>query len=355
MKKKKWMLAAVLSAAIVSSSMLSVPADASFQLMAEVPEGYEITDRSIFVTQNACYPVYWKISDHNAVLVLTDYLCNFVEIEVPTTPENMVSKYEEIKEKYADVVNTFDQYMQGQDTYYGVMRIAMFDTLDEEGNLIKDPSAIKSKRGEMQKMCQELQEAGVVTSASYASYIVNQNFGRYCNGIFVDELPQTELESLEAFVVQQFGEEITVRWVEIQDERDEDFFVVDGFQNVDETFAAQEILEKQFEGIVTDVPACLEESLNMCKVGEVNLLTAADACGDVDNDGTVSVEDAVSVLTYYAQQSAGLEAKLTQTAATEESAFLAADVDGDGQITVEDAVAILNYYAKQSAGLDAAW
>lgn len=77
--------------------------------------------------------------------------------------------------------------------------------------------------------------------------------------------------------------------------------------------------------------------------------------GDIDGDGTVSVEDAVSVLTYYAQQSAGLEAKLTQAVDTEESAFLAADVDGDGQITVEDAVAILTYYAKKSAGLDAAW
>ena len=80
-----------------------------------------------------------------------------------------------------------------------------------------------------------------------------------------------------------------------------------------------------------------------------------DYLGDIDSDGTVSVEDAVSTLTYYAQQSAGLEAKLTQAADTEESAFLAADVDGDGQITVEDAVAILTYYAKKSAGLDAAW
>ncbi len=79
--------------------------------------------------------------------------------------------------------------------------------------------------------------------------------------------------------------------------------------------------------------------------------------GDVDSDGKVTVEDAVAVLTYYAQQSAGLEAKLLQenAATTEDTAFLAADVDGDGKITVEDAVAILTYYAKQSAGLDAEW
>ncbi len=83
--------------------------------------------------------------------------------------------------------------------------------------------------------------------------------------------------------------------------------------------------------------------------------STGDYLGDIDSDGTVSVEDAVSTLTYYAQQSAGLEANLTQAADTEESAFLAADVDGDGQITVEDAVAILTYYAKKSAGLDTAW
>lgn len=353
MKKKKWMLAAILSAAMVSSSILSVPADASFQLMAEVPEGYEITDLSfISITQNGYYPVYWKISDHNAVLVLTNYICNFVEIEVPTTPENMVSKYEEIKEKYADLVGTFDQYMQNEDTYYGVVRIAMFDSLDEEGNLIKDPSVIKSKRGEIQKMCQELQEAGVVTSASYTSYAASEHFGYYDNSVYIEELPQTELESLEAFVTQQFGGEITVREIKASYGN---IYVVEEFQNVDEAFAAQEILEKQFGETVMYVPASFPESSSMYRAEAINLLTAADACGDIDQDGTVSVEDAVSALTYYAQQSAGLEAKLTQAAATEESAFLAADVDGDGQVTIEDAVAILTYYAKKSAGLDAAW
>ena len=354
MKKKKWMLAAVLSVAMVSSLIWSVPVDAVFQLPAEVPEGYEITDFSVsFDTRKGYYPVYRKIANHNEAFALTDYSCNFVEIGVPITPENMVSKYKEIEEKYADMIALFDMYLQN--VYDDVLYIIMYDIFDEEMNLIKDPSMITSKRGEVQKMCQELQEAGVVTSASYASYAVSECFGHFFNAVYIEGLPQTELESLEAFVAQQFGEEITVRWVEIQDEQGEDFFIVDGFQNVDEAFAAQDILEEQFGEIVTDVPLYFEESSSIYRVGEVNLLTAADACGDVDNDGTVSVEDAVSVLTYYAQQSAGLEAKLTQTAATEESAFLAADVDGDGQITVEDAVAILNYYAKQSAGLDAAW
>ena len=351
MKKKKWMLAAVLSVAMVSSLIWSVPVDAVFQLPAEVPEGYEIVDLPLTTyTNDGYYPVYRKISDHNKVLVLTNYLCNFVEIGVPITTENMVSKYEEIKKKYANVIVTFD--MHSQNVYDDVLYLTMYDVFYEEGNLIKDPSMVTSKRGEVQKMCQELQEAGVVTSASYASYAVSEHFGYYDNAVYIEGLPQTESKSLKLFVRQQFGKEITVREIK---ELYGDVYIVEKFQNVDEAFAAQAILEKQFGEITTYVPDSFPDAPNMCKVGEVNLLTAADACGDVDNDGTVSVEDAVSVLTYYAQQSAGLEAKLTQAADTEESSFLAADVDGNGQITVEDAVAILNYYAKQSAGLDAAW
>lgn len=73
--------------------------------------------------------------------------------------------------------------------------------------------------------------------------------------------------------------------------------------------------------------------------------------GDVDNNGTVSVEDAVLVLTYYAQQSAGLNP-------SENTQFVnihRGDIDGDSTISVEDAVSILTYYAQQSAGLHPIW
>lgn len=67
--------------------------------------------------------------------------------------------------------------------------------------------------------------------------------------------------------------------------------------------------------------------------------------GDVDGDGQVMVEDAVAVLTEYAQRSAGLGSALT---AEQERC---SDIDEDGSITVEDACGILTYYAMQSAGL----
>ncbi len=355
MKKKKWMIAAALFTAMVSSSMMSVPADAIFQLVTDVPDGYEIfsDENSLyFVSDNGYYPAYRNTLNHNNVLVLTNYRCNIVEIEIPTAPENMVPKYAEIEEKYADVIDTFDQYAQNLSG--DTLQITMYDAFDEDGNRIKDPSLVESKRGKMQKMCRELLEAGVVTSASYTPYNALIHRGDYQDFLYLKQLSETEEESLTAFTKQQFGEDITVQWEEGWECMD-DHYVIKGFKNADDLFAASAILEEQFAG-ADAVPVSLfiggEESYT---TGNVNLLTAADACGDVDGNGTISVEDAVSTLTYYAQQSAGLEAKLMQAADTEETAFLAADVNGDGEITVEDAVAILTYYARQSAGLDAAW
>ncbi len=68
--------------------------------------------------------------------------------------------------------------------------------------------------------------------------------------------------------------------------------------------------------------------------------------GDVDGDGLLMVEDAVQILTYYAQKSASLSP--TFSTAVQQTA---ADFDGDTEITVEDAVAVLQCYAQQAAGL----
>lgn len=68
--------------------------------------------------------------------------------------------------------------------------------------------------------------------------------------------------------------------------------------------------------------------------------------GDVDGNGLLMVEDAIQILTYYAQKSANLSPSFA-TAVQQ----AAADFDGDNEITVEDAVAVLQCYAQQAAGL----
>ena len=73
--------------------------------------------------------------------------------------------------------------------------------------------------------------------------------------------------------------------------------------------------------------------------------------GDVDGDQSISVSDAVVVLTYYAKKAAGQDVSQDETFQN----ILVGDINGDGTIAVEDAVAILTYYAKKAAGQDATW
>ena len=87
--------------------------------------------------------------------------------------------------------------------------------------------------------------------------------------------------------------------------------------------------------------------------------------GDANLDGKVDVEDAVSVLQYYAKKSAGLQPSMNHTFTEDQHilSYFLADIDtcsqnqgaDGGKIDVEDAVQILTYYAQQSAGLEPTW
>lgn len=72
--------------------------------------------------------------------------------------------------------------------------------------------------------------------------------------------------------------------------------------------------------------------------------------GDFDGNDSVDVDDAVSVLTFYAKTAAGVA---VDDLSGEQ--FNAADIDANGSISVQDAVYILTYYAQTSAGLEPSW
>lgn len=72
--------------------------------------------------------------------------------------------------------------------------------------------------------------------------------------------------------------------------------------------------------------------------------------GDFDGNDSIDVDDAVSVLTFYAKKAAGVAVDDLS-----DEQFNAADIDTDGSITVQDAVYILTYYAQTSAGLEPSW
>ena len=72
--------------------------------------------------------------------------------------------------------------------------------------------------------------------------------------------------------------------------------------------------------------------------------------GDFDGNDSIDVDDAVSVLTFYAKKAAGVAVDDLS-----DEQFNAADIDTDGSITMQDAVYILTYYAQTSAGLEPSW
>lgn len=75
-----------------------------------------------------------------------------------------------------------------------------------------------------------------------------------------------------------------------------------------------------------------------------------DTYGDINSDGITDLDDAVSALTIYSYNAAGISSnKIT------EPMKVIADADGDGKVTLDDAVKILTYYSMKAAGLDPSW
>lgn len=78
--------------------------------------------------------------------------------------------------------------------------------------------------------------------------------------------------------------------------------------------------------------------------------------GDVDQDDTISIQDAYQILLYYSNHAAGkTDYTFGSDEAQEASLIEAADVDGDGDIDIQDAYSTLLYYASLSAGKDVTW
>ena len=96
--------------------------------------------------------------------------------------------------------------------------------------------------------------------------------------------------------------------------------------------------------------ACLITSGSILSFTTALPAQAAFDLGDFDGNDSIDVDDAVSVLTFYAKKAAGVAVDDLS-----DEQFNAADIDTDGSITVQDAVYILTYYAQTSAGLEPSW
>ena len=96
--------------------------------------------------------------------------------------------------------------------------------------------------------------------------------------------------------------------------------------------------------------ACLIASGSILSFTTALPAQAAFDLGDFDGNDSIDVDDAVSVLTFYAKKAAGVAVDDLS-----DEQFNAADIDTDGSITVQDAVYILTYYAQAAAGNNPVW
>lgn len=75
--------------------------------------------------------------------------------------------------------------------------------------------------------------------------------------------------------------------------------------------------------------------------------------GDVDGNGSISINDAILVLEYYSRNAAGLEAKFIWSSDdldSEKMIFKSADMNSNGIIDIDDAISILSLYAANAVG-----
>ncbi len=86
--------------------------------------------------------------------------------------------------------------------------------------------------------------------------------------------------------------------------------------------------------------------------------------GDANLNGSVGIDDATAILTYYAQNAAGMSAALTAdpTSSDEALAYFLGDIDTEsktmaegGTLNISDATNILTYYASTAAGIYISW
>lgn len=85
--------------------------------------------------------------------------------------------------------------------------------------------------------------------------------------------------------------------------------------------------------------------------GKDMLFESESLYGDANGNGSIDVDDASIVLSYYAQKAAGLNVEGKE----EFKNITNGDVDKNNEISVDDASFILSYYAKNAAGLNPTW
>ena len=297
----------------------------------------------------------------NRVYIPYEWEAQHVHIKLDGCSSDVSEAVTAIVEKYSDELSGLET-SEREGVYFLIE-----DVIDEKTSDM--PETVEDKSKAVMDMCREITAAGgKITEAVYSPYIIG--YGRVkLNGIYIYGFPGTE-EEFNAYVA-DISDSLNISPEDAIPEDmvgsvlpDSNHFTVVferespylGSGYTTDAAAVAEVY-KFWEAIRADYPECAIRYYEYnpqvsadsgggttVNYGEVNILTAIqeeESC-DTNQSGAVDLDDAVQVLTHYANTAAGI-------APAAETADM--DVNGDGSVTLDDAVKVLAVYAELAAGL----
>ena len=176
MKKTKRIGVSALAIAIAAASFSGMSANAKAPSgTTNVPEGYVAFDdqgtmKKVFTGQDAdvAYAAYYKAAKSGTdINIVFDYMFNYTKLNIKNA-----TAFNEIYKKYQGQLG-FDHYSESlgnPDVGKNVLTVTMYDNLNADGKLSKNPEDFQSKRDLVIKMYRELLEADALDTTLYQSY-----------------------------------------------------------------------------------------------------------------------------------------------------------------------------------------
>ncbi len=344
MMKANKLFAAIAASVLTIGSVQVLSADAFAMMIDDIDSYYahgweEINDRghldyafryagTIDEDGNAVYKVLKYNGLNTAYRAVECPRQNYTQIELKgdVTEEELNSIYD----KYSEELD-FDEVVISSNCFWG------WHNRDENDEFTFRADDVQDKSHVVKKMCADMYRAGIVSEAFYDRYTadIHSNI-RVGNLLRIDNYTG-DVSELQAFFA-EYDESFVVETIN-------DRYYVDIGVGLDEfRWDISDALEERFPGVDAYTGMMVDYSdIGTTTSGTVNILAAVEeeSC-DINASGAVDLDDAVFLLTHYANTSAGIETA---------SAAVSCDVNGDGDVNLDDAAKILAVYSELSAGL----
>lgn len=376
MKKLFKRFASVITAALLCTAVIipsAAPANADYSsyvpFETTIPEGYETfdygylheTDQSEWLGEinSIAKDVSYRHNEYvSKIIIPYKIVTHGISIRIdPYKDEETSAAVYDVVEKYR---SEFPDLEIADYTGRSVS-ISNYTDCNTDAGI---PETMENKCRIALEMCREITEAGgVITKASYYPYTVAHCVLAF-RGIYVYGFPGTE-EEFTAYA-KSISDELEITTTPIRGEYVDD--VAEGTNHFRAEIVIEPVVDeftkdeaavveayKLWEAIAADYPECIVRSYD-CPADDsgsetvttgsstTDILAAIqeEASCDINKNGTPDLDDAVLVLTSYANTAAGIE-----TAAD----TVSCDVNGDGAVDLDDAVKVLTVYAELAAGL----